>query len=96
MQGSKHEKIVLYCLEKIVEKDQAFLKELTHILHGFYSVCWGRFGEGEEEWREVERGGGRWRRGGGGVEEGWRRGGGGVEEGWRRGGGVEEVGGGGW
>jgi len=36
VQGSKHEKIVLYCLEKLLEKEVTLLKELPHILHGFY------------------------------------------------------------
>jgi len=36
VQGSKHEKIVLYCLEKLLEKEAELIKDLPHILHGFY------------------------------------------------------------
>jgi len=36
VQGSKHEKIVLLGLVKLLEKETKLIKELSHILNGFY------------------------------------------------------------
>jgi len=36
VKGSKHEKVVLYCLEKILDSEPKLLKDLANILNGFY------------------------------------------------------------
>jgi len=34
--NTKHQKIVLYCIEKLVEHDKKLLPQLPHLLNGFF------------------------------------------------------------